>query len=272
MNRAGEMDESPFESDEQRGGQSSSITSINLPRGAVNLALRRQLLGLLVQLGVLPSDTLLMYDKNAFNWFSGFGEFANVLYSLVRSAKPQTIVEVGSAYGYSTCYIAAALQRNGFGKLYSIDPHEPTRWNDGNPAEDTFVVVRDRLKKLRLSQYVCQIREYSQHALAQWDQPIDMLLLDGSHSYEDVKRDFFGFLPHVANAGLVLFHDTMWEYHRDSKWYRSDQGVPKLVQELQENGYPMITLREGWGLTILQNSKGGFPLIPSDDQHTSKRK
>lgn len=51
-----------------------------------------------------------------------------------------------------------------------------------------------------------------------------------------------------------------WEYHRDSPWYRADQGVPKLVQELQNSGYPMVTLREGWGLTILQNSKGGFPL------------
>lgn len=226
------------------------------------VALRSQTLALLVRLGILPADTLLLYDKDAFRWFSGFGEFAHVLYALVRSAKPATIVEIGSAFGYSTCYIAAALQRNGSGILYSIDPHKPTQWNDGSPAADTCMIVRQRLKKLRLSQYVYQIRDYSQQAVARWNTPIDMLLLDGSHSYEDVRNDYFGFLPHVAASGLVLFHDTMWEYHRSSPWYRSDQGVPRLVQELQNSGYPMVTLREGWGLTILQNSKGGFPLLP----------
>lgn len=215
----------------------------------------------LVRVGILPADTLLLYDKDAFRWFSGFGEFAHVLYSLVRSAKPETIVEVGSAFGYSTCYIAAALQRNKSGILYSIDPHEPTEWNDGSPTADTFAIVQERLKKLRLSQFVHQIRDYSQQAVARWNTPIDMLLLDGSHYYEDVKNDFSGFLPHVVAGGLVLFHDTMWEYHRESPWYRPDQGVPRLVNELQSDGYPMVTLREGWGLTILQNSQGGFPLL-----------
>jgi len=58
----------------------------------------------------------------------------------------------------------------------------------------------------------------------------------------------------------------MWQYRQDSKWYRADQGVPRFVQELQDQGYPMVTLTEGWGLTILQNSLGGFPLILTADQ------
>jgi len=229
-------------------------------------AVRSQLLAMLVRWGVLPADTLLLYDTNAFKWFSGFGEFAHVVYALVRSAKPEVVVEVGSSYGYSTCYIAAALQRNSRGMLYSIDPHEATGWNDGNPSDDTYRIVQDRLAALRLSRYVTQVRTYSQLAIKQWDKPVDLLLLDGSHSYEDVKNDFFGFLPHLVEGGMVLFHDSMWEYHRDSKWYRSDQGVPLFVQELQDSGYPMVTLREGWGLTLLQNYKGGFPLIPRERQ------
>lgn len=231
----------------------------------MKVAARSKALALLVRCGVLPADTLLLYDTDAFKWHSGFGEFAHVLYALVRSAKPDTVVEVGSSYGYSTCYIAAALQRNSKGMLYSIDPHEATRWNDGNPSDDTYGIVQQRLAALRLTQYVTHLRAYSHQTIKQWDKPIDLLLLDGSHSYQDVKSDFFGFLPHLANDSLVLFHDTMWEYHRDSKWYRNDQGVPRVVQELQNLGYPMVTLREGWGLTILQNSRGGFPLVSKQE-------
>lgn len=230
----------------------------------MKIALRSQGLALLVRWGVLPADTLLLYDSNAFDWFSGFGDFANVVYSLVRSAKSDVVVEVGSAYGYSTCFIAAALQRNTKGMLYSIDPHEPTLWNDGNKADDTSSIVRNRLRTLRLSKYVTQLKCYSSDVIRDWSKTIDILLLDGSHGYDDVKGDFYGFLPHVKKGGLVVFHDTMWEYHRESKWYRADQGVPRFVQELVDDGYPTVTLTEGWGLTILQNSKGGFPLAPAN--------
>lgn len=230
------------------------------------IALRSDTLKLLVWAKLLPADALLLYDDNCFEWFSGFGDFAIVVYALVRSARPQVVVEVGSAYGKSTCFIAAALQRNSIGKLYSIDPHCATNWNDGNPVVDTFEIVQHRLRVLRLSKFVDPIRMLSKDAVKSWDKTIDVLLLDGSHAYQDVKNDFLGFLPHLKKGGLVLFHDTMWEYHRDSEWYRADQGVPKFVQELQNQGYPMVTLTEGWGLTILQNSLGGFPLAPAVNQ------
>lgn len=227
---------------------------------------RSAVLRLFIKGGFLPADSLLLYDNNCFAWHSGFGDFATVVYALVRSKRPQVVVEVGSAYGKSTCFIAAALQRNGCGTLFSIDPHSVTDWNDGNPVDDTFEIVKRRLRELRLAGFVEQIRMLSKEAVRSWAKPIDILLLDGSHTYEDVKSDFVGFLPHLQKDGLVLFHDTMWQYRQDSKWYRDDQGVPRFVQELSDQGYPMVTLTEGWGLTILQNSLGGFPLIFTADQ------
>lgn len=227
------------------------------------IALRQNILKSLVRIGFLPADSLLLYDSDCFAWYSGFGDFATMVYALVRNLRPTVIVEVGSAYGKSTCFFAAALQRNGKGTLFSIDPHSPTNWNDGNAAEDTFEIVHNRLRELRLAKFVEQMRMLSSQAIQSWDKPIDLLLLDGSHTYEDVRADFLGFMPHIKNGGFVLFHDTMWGIHQDSHWYRADQGVPKFVQELQVLGYPLVTLKVGWGLTILQNSLGGFPLIPT---------
>jgi predicted O-methyltransferase YrrM len=221
----------------------------------------------LVRCGILPADTLLLYDDDCLEWHSGFGSFALVLYSLVRSAKPDVIVEVGSAYGKSTCFIAAALQRNLKGKLFSIDPHEKTEWNDGDEAVDTYQIVSKRITELHLNPYVDILRSYSKQVYQSWNQPIDFLLLDGAHDYESVKADFYGFLPNLRPGSMVIFHDTMWEYQRDSHWYRPDQGVPRVVQELMDEGFPVVTLREGWGLSILQNSLGGFCLMP---QHNIK--
>ncbi|MFA5089295.1 MAG: hypothetical protein WC552_09725, partial [Candidatus Omnitrophota bacterium] len=44
-----------------------------------------------------------------------------VLYALIRSKKPEKVVETGVGPGMSSAFILKALQRNGYGKLYSID-------------------------------------------------------------------------------------------------------------------------------------------------------
>ena len=228
----------------------------------MSTGLRSNLLKFIVRIGLFPADTLLFYDDNAFEWYTGFRPYAKVIYSLVLSVKPDCVVEIGSAYGYSTCFIAAALQRRQRGILFSIDPHEKTEWNDGKQTDDTYTIVRKRLLILRLSGFVEMIRAYSYQAVENWSRPIDILLIDGSHTYEDVKQDFEKFLPHVIPGGYIAFHDTLWKYHKQNRYYREDQGVPRFVQELLDSGYPMVTISGGWGLTILQNTLGGFPLIP----------
>lgn len=53
-------------------------------------------------------------------------------------------MEIGSARGKSTCYVGWALKRNGYGKLYAIDPHTRANWNDRHSA-DSFEIMKDNL-------------------------------------------------------------------------------------------------------------------------------
>ena len=94
----------------------------------------------------------------AFN--SGIGDSANLLYGLVRSMKPETCVEIGSARGKSACYIGIALNENGRGRVYAIDPHRPTNWNDADSA-DTLAAIRANVASLGLSEHVTVLRATS---------------------------------------------------------------------------------------------------------------
>jgi predicted O-methyltransferase YrrM len=190
---------------------------------------------------------------------SGLGDSAFLLYGLARALKPSVAVEIGSARGKSACYVGRALKENGTGKLYAIDPHMPTDWNDIDSV-DTLAVMRRNIKALGVENQVEIVRDVSESAAASWTRPIDLLFIDGDHSYAGVKRDWDLFSPHVTPFGVVVFHDTLWDLKPDPQFARPDMGVPAFVEELRTAGYPVLTLDRNFGVSIVQPTIGGVAL------------
>lgn len=190
---------------------------------------------------------------------SGLGDSAFLLYGLVKAAKPKTVVEIGSARGRSTCFIGMALKENGSGTLYAIDPHARTNWNDEDSV-DTYEIINDNLKRCGVEDYVCVLRSFSTEVAREWDKSIDLLFIDGDHSYEGVKRDWELFSPFVREFGFTIFHDTLWDLEPDPRYARPDMGVPRFVDELRQEGYPVITLDRNFGVSMVQRIRQGVPL------------
>ena len=190
---------------------------------------------------------------------SGLGDCAWLLYSLVKAKKPQVCVEIGSARGKSACYVGQALKENGAGKLYAIDPHAPTEWNDEG-STDSFAIITANLASAGVSEQVEIVRKLSDEAAKGWSRKIDILFIDGDHSYEGVKRDWDLFTPHMNPFGIVLFHDTLWSLQPEDPNFRKDMGVPRFVEELRQQGYPCITIDRDYGVTMVQPAVGGVSL------------
>lgn len=193
------------------------------------------------------------------NFFSGLHGGAWLLHGLVHTLKPTICVEIGSARGLSACYIGLALKQLGNGKLYAIDPHTKTSWNDYESI-DTYKIMKKNLHTFRVENYVEIIREYSEKAAEICNQPIDMIFIDGDHSYDGVRRDWELFVPRVREFGIVVFHDTLWDLEPDSRWKREDMGVPRFVEELRKQGYPIITFNQHCGISLVQPIVGGIKL------------
>ncbi|KZB79180.1 O-methyltransferase [Amycolatopsis regifaucium] len=77
-----------------------------------------------------PGDVLEVYRDGA---FASPPEIGLLLYSAVRSIKPDVVVELGTSYGFSTLHIAAAMRDNGHGTVFTseIDPRKArdASWN-----------------------------------------------------------------------------------------------------------------------------------------------
>jgi hypothetical protein len=70
---------------------------------------------------------------------------------------------------------------------------------------------------------------------------IDLLHIDGTHIYEDVKTDFESWLPKLAPNGIILFHDVVV---RDQAF-----GVWKLWQEIARDDNSFL-FEFGYGLGL----------------------
>ena len=118
------------------------------------------------------------------------------------------IVEIGSHRGRSAAYMAAA-NRNAL--IYCIDI-----WD--NPGQERFVSTDEDMEafdqfltELGLRNNVIALRGESEMFARAWNTKIDLLFIDGNHSYKGVSGDFESWYPHVKNGGVIAFHD----YHRN---------------------------------------------------------
>jgi len=132
---------------------------------------------------------------------------ADLLYAMVRHAKPQRIVELGS--GFSTLVMAEAMVVNGAegaaGTLVSYDPHP-------RPSVGGFTIPGLR------EQHALRAQDVPSEVFAALG-PGDILFVDTTHTVKldgDVNRIVLDILPTLRAGVLVHFHDVWlpWEYHR----------------------------------------------------------
>ncbi|MDV2503975.1 MAG: class I SAM-dependent methyltransferase [bacterium] len=123
---------------------------------------------------------------------------AELLYVLIRLIEPEVVVETGVGAGKSSAFILNAMQKNGYGLLYSIDlPNEKDSSGWVIPEN-----LRDRWD-LRLG----SSRELL-GSLLQEKGPIDIFLHDSDHSYGNMMFEFRTVWQFIKRNGLFLAHDV----------------------------------------------------------------
>jgi len=157
-------------------------------------------------------NTLQIMEEIPSGW-KGHLEFAKWI---VNRKKPETIVDLGVDYGYSS--FAFAIPK--IGKIYGIDSFE----GDNHAGmRNTYDFVNEKKEELEFD-HITFVKGYFDDVAKIWDKPIDILHIDGLHTYDAVKNDFETWSKFLKKDGIVLFHDTC---ANDPRF-----GVDKLFDEL----------------------------------------
>lgn len=129
------------------------------------------------------------------------------IYDLCLSCKPQSTIEIGMAYGFSTVYFLAAMAKNGHGKHTAIDPFQKSGWHGIG-----LTVANELAATLGDSSTLRFIEDRSDRVatdLARDKQFFDVVFVDGNHRYDDVLVDFYLYAQIVSNGGYIIL-DDMW--------------------------------------------------------------
>lgn len=123
-----------------------------------------------------------------------------ILYLLVRSMKPNVVVETGVCYGASSAYILQALAENGRGELYSID-----LGNSSDEPPHDFFIPKHLTDRWRL--IIGDSTQVLPQLLARLEQ-IDLFHHDSLHSYEHMMWEYDTAFPHLHAGGVLSSHDV----------------------------------------------------------------
>lgn len=165
-------------------------------------------------------------------------------FDLVKNIKPKVIVELGSHRGHSTFSFAQSVKDNKIETtIYAIDSWEGDK-HAGAYSNDVFDSFNNVSKKYYNEIPIIPYKMYFDEAVDSFeDNSIDVLHIDGLHTYEAVKNDFESWFPKVKQkTGIILLHDISEK--------RSDFGVYKLWNKLKTK-YSVIEFKHSHGLGVI---------------------
>ncbi len=153
--------------------------------------------------------------------------------------KPSMFVELGVYAGASFLSFCQMIKKlNLSTSCYGIDTWHGDK-HSGFYSDDLYLKLSQHVKE-NYNDFVYLMKMTFDEAKSHFeDNSIDLLHIDGLHTYEAVKHDFENWLPKVSDKGVVIFHDTV-ERQRDF-------GVWKLWDEIKEK-YPAFNFQHCHGL------------------------
>jgi len=149
--------------------------------------------------------------------------------------RPKTVLEIGTAEGGTLFLLTRLSDPNAL--ILSISFSRKRTFRE--IFYHSFAMYNQKLFFLERDSHKLSTLEELKKILK--NRQIDVLFIDGDHSYEGVKKDFEMYGPLVKKKGIIAFHDIV----KVSPDFAPDVEVNKFWNEIKEN-YEYKELVEDW--------------------------
>lgn len=189
-------------------------------------------------------------------WWIGHIPFA---YELIGRLRPRTIVELGTYSGSSFAAFCQAVEACGIdAKCYGIDLWEGDI-HMGRFDEDLFAEISRYVAETYPGIAVLVRKDFNAASALFDDGSVDLLHIDGTHTYEAVSNDFRTWLPKLSDRAVVLFHDTNVTVENTGE-PALRFGVRRFFDSVK-TAYPHFEFAHCWGLGVLIVGRAAPPAV-----------
>jgi hypothetical protein len=161
---------------------------------------------------------------------------------LVDCLRPRLLVELGVQSGNSFNAFCQAVRALGAGtRCYGVDTWRGDE-HSGSYGEDIFADLQ-AYQQREYGDFASLLRMTFDQALPYFsDGSVDLLHIDGYHTYEAVRQDFDNWLPKMSDRGVIVLHDIAVRERGFGVWRLWDEISPR---------YPSLAFHHGNGLGVL---------------------
>jgi predicted O-methyltransferase YrrM len=166
-------------------------------------------------------------------------------YDLINNLCPSTIVELGTYKGTSLFSFLQSIKDNELDtEVFAVDTWRGDK-HGGFYAEEIYEHVKRIINEYYSRVDVKLKKMLFDEAIKDFDdRSIDLLHIDGLHTYEAVKHDFDNWKDKVKENGVILFHDIVVE--------KDDFGVKDLWEEIKaNNNFGTVEMHHSNGLGVM---------------------
>jgi predicted O-methyltransferase YrrM len=145
------------------------------------------------------------------------------LSTLIKAVGPETIFEIGTYNGFTTLHLAVNSQPSC--RIFTLDL--PENYDERQASRFSY----DDLLVVQLSNRTVLHRFYKGHPLegkikelfgdssaydySPYEGKMDVVFIDGNHSFEFVKKDTENAFKMLSSQGIIVWHDFDYIIHKD---------------------------------------------------------
>ena len=190
--------------------------------------------------GLFRPSILMLPDRLA--WPPPWVGHIPFAFYLIDVMRPRRFVELGTHSGNSFCAFLQAAAVLGAAGSYSAVDHWHGDDHSGHYEDRIFQDLRGYIRRIYGDEPNLLRMSFDEAQSRFANGSIDLLHIDGLHTYDAVKHDFVNWLPKMSDRGIVVLHDTNVR--------EKDFGVHRLYEELSES-YPTFEFLHSHGLGVV---------------------
>ncbi len=177
------------------------------------------------------------------------------IYDHLRETQPEHVLELGTAYGVGTAYMAAALQANGHGDVTTVD-YSLARFE---PRPETLLTEAGLMHRVKLvrdfSSYTWFLKEEIEersNGNGNCEPRYDFAYLDGCKNWTVDGLAVVLIEKLLRPGGWLLIDDLQWRY-ADHEWGHLYDGDGKPLGPLSPREREQPHLRAVFELLVMQH-------------------